>query len=258
VVVQTINVLQFTIKNREFIGESIVIDGQDLSLKNESQYGNGLLRFQRKSATQWEVSLTFVVLNIALTGLQCIHFSDDAADIQPSGRLSLILSSAAPILLVIPQSSDSSSNIQLLYALRISHDLNVYYKLETEIIFDSDAMHRYEEGTLGSANIVVIDGPQKTSFGKWLLLQNKSDLRINDAGFLSLDGFNLSAPSTGNFSTLHSIWSSHIAQGLCFYILILQALVATFCSCELRMKVAWKLSSGCFLREQDWQLLISL
>lgn len=87
-------------------------------------------------------------------------------------------------------------SLELSYALRISHDLDIYHKLDCEIIHDTEAIQRHQHGTLGVGNIVILDGPQKTLFGQWLLLQNMTDIR-HDNHSLNLDGRILTGASTG-------------------------------------------------------------
>lgn len=94
------------------------------------------------------------------------------ADIQPSGRLSLILSSKGPLLLVIPDEDDLS----LSYALRLAHDLDTFHKLDVEILTDTEANSLLEDGSLGPSNIVIFDGVKKTSFGRQLLGSAKHPL----------------------------------------------------------------------------------
>lgn len=96
---------------------------------------------------------------------QITYPEDHAADIQPSGRLSLILSSNGPLLFVIPDEDDPS----LSHALRLAHDLDTFHKLDTEILTDTEASRRLEGGSLGPSNVVIFDGPKKTSIGRRLL-----------------------------------------------------------------------------------------
>jgi hypothetical protein len=96
---------------------------------------------------------------------QITYPEDYAADIQPSGRLSLILSSKGPLLFVIPD----EDSLSLSQALRLAHDLDTFHKLDVEILTDAEASGILEDGSLGSSNIVIFDGLKKTSFGQRLL-----------------------------------------------------------------------------------------
>jgi hypothetical protein len=126
--------------------------------------------------------------------------ADISADIQNSGRLSLILASEAPIRLIVPTTSTdrSTPNAELSYALSISHDLATYHSLDSEVMGDCEAMLRYQNGSLGAGNIIVIDGPTKTSFGRQLLDRNMTDIRRDAADSLTLNNMPLDGPSTGN------------------------------------------------------------
>lgn len=96
---------------------------------------------------------------------QITYPENHVTDIQPSGRLSLILSSKGPLLFVIPDEDDLS----LSYALRLAHDLDTFHKLDVEILTDVEASGLLEAGSLGPQNIVVFDGVKKTTFGRRFL-----------------------------------------------------------------------------------------
>jgi hypothetical protein len=110
-------------------------------------------------------SSAFFNRDLSIRSFQVTYPEDHVADIQPSGRLSLILSSKGPLLFVIPDEDDLS----LSYALRLVHDLDTYHKLDVEILTDSEATGLLEGGSLGPSNVVVFDGPKKTSLGQKLL-----------------------------------------------------------------------------------------
>jgi len=103
---------------------------------------------------------------------QITYPEDHVADIQPSGRLSLILSSKGRLLFVVPDDDDLS----LSYALRLAHDLDTFHKLDVEISMDTEANGLLDDGSLGPLNIVVFDGVKKTSFGRRLLGGSKHPL----------------------------------------------------------------------------------
>ena len=66
--------------------------------------------------------------------------------------------------------------LSLSYALRLAHDLDTFHKLDVEILTDAEASGLLEDGSLGSSNIVIFDGPKKTSFGRRLLGGSKHPL----------------------------------------------------------------------------------
>ena len=66
---------------------------------------------------------------------------------------------------MIPDEDDLS----LSYALRLVHDLDTFHKLDAEILTDTEASGILESDSLGPSNIVILDGPKKTSFGRRLL-----------------------------------------------------------------------------------------
>ena len=110
-------------------------------------------------------SFAFFNRDPSTLSFQITYPEDHVADIQPSGRLSLILSSKGPLLFVIPDEDDLS----LSYALRLAHDLDTYHKLDVGILTDTEASGLLEDGSLGPSNVVIFDGPKKTSFGQKLL-----------------------------------------------------------------------------------------
>ena len=59
--------------------------------------------------------------------------------------------------------------ISLSYALRLAHDLDTFHKLDVEILADSEAVGLLDRGLLGASNIVIFDGPTKTTMGERLL-----------------------------------------------------------------------------------------
>lgn len=85
--------------------------------------------------------------------------------LQLSGRMQAILSSAAPLVLVV---SDQPSSHTLCVALRIAHDLQKYHKLDSEILRASEAMLRATADGLGKGNIVLI-GDISLEFARWCL-----------------------------------------------------------------------------------------
>lgn len=73
---------------------------------------------------------------------------------------------------MIPEEDDLS----LSYALRLAHDLDTFHKLDVEILTDVEASGLLEDGSLGPSNVVIFDGPKKTSFGRRLLGDSKHPL----------------------------------------------------------------------------------
>lgn len=66
---------------------------------------------------------------------------------------------------MIPDEDDLS----LSYALRLAHDLDTFHKLDAEVLTDAEVSGLLESESLGPSNIVILDGPKKTSFGRRLL-----------------------------------------------------------------------------------------
>jgi hypothetical protein len=139
---------------------------------------------------------------------------------------------------VIPNPTNFTSP-QLSYSQRISHDLDLYHKLDTEILYDAEALRRYQAGTL-VGNIVILDGAEKTTFGQQLLLQNRTDIRLNGESLFSNE-ISLDGPSKGiiRFFLHATLNRLTITQALRFYIHIPRVLAPSCCSFALLMKREW-------------------
>lgn len=115
---------------------------------------------------------------------------NDHSIFQLSGRMQEILSSAAPLVLVV---SDQPSSHTLCVALRIAHDLQTYHKLDSEILRTSEAMHRATAKGLGKGNIVVI-GDVSPEFAQWCLSRIAFALETMPQGLSEI----VSAPGSTN------------------------------------------------------------
>jgi len=160
--IDSTNVRQFTMGWKGNSSTRVIdIEGQAVN----SAEGEPFLRFRKDSEDTWRVRRVLLSICHLNRPFQITYPEDHAPDIQPSGRLSLILSSQTPILFVIPDEDDMS----LSYALRLAHDLDTFHKLDAEVLTDAEAGDLLERGSLGPSNIVILDGPNKTSFGRRLL-----------------------------------------------------------------------------------------
>ncbi|KAH6918772.1 hypothetical protein BKA70DRAFT_28649 [Coprinopsis sp. MPI-PUGE-AT-0042] len=72
-------------------------------------------------------------------------------------RLQTILTSPRPLTFVHAGSSDGGRAFSL--AVRLSHDLQVYHRLDAEIVDEDEAIDRSSKGDWGAGNIVVIGSP---------------------------------------------------------------------------------------------------
>lgn len=161
VAIDCTNVQRFTITRGSNSPGNINVEGQAMDIEN----GKVFVRFRKDAEGTWKVRSVLCFRLSFNRSSQITYPEDHVADIQPSGRLSLVLSSKGPLLFVIPDDDDQS----LSYALRLAQDLDVFHKLDVEILTDTDANGLLEGGSLGSSNIVIFDGPKKTSLGRRLL-----------------------------------------------------------------------------------------
>jgi hypothetical protein len=115
---------------------------------------------------------------------------DELITLQPSGRIQAVLTSAAPILLVIP---DTAPPQELSAALRIAHDLHTYHRLDAEIMPSSEALQHLEAGALSEGNVVVIGN---SSLVHWTLNQKNTRFQLKHSQ-LTLNGSTLDIPGLG-------------------------------------------------------------
>ena len=79
--------------------------------------------------------------------------------------------------------------------MRIAHSLDIYHKLDAEIVDDQEAAERLRDGTLGAGNVVVLGIGQLSGFAKDLLAQGSTPFTTRGGG-LALRGRSLDGPST--------------------------------------------------------------
>ena len=100
---------------------------------------------------------------------------------QLSGRLSAILTSATPLTIIIPSLAHADA---LSAAVRLAHALNVYQKLDSEIVADTEALHRLNSGHLSLGNIVVIStSGAYGDFFRTVIGQGRSEFILRDRTF---------------------------------------------------------------------------
>lgn len=118
-------------------------------------------------------------------------------DVTPS-RMQDILTSPGPIIFVVP---DVMPSRELSVALRIAHDLNLYHRLDAEIILESKALSLLEGERLPCSNLVFIGTPA-SSFAWMVLDSQQTPFGITKSSFLELNGQTLDDPNTGTLFSL--------------------------------------------------------
>ncbi|EJD02092.1 uncharacterized protein FOMMEDRAFT_157287 [Fomitiporia mediterranea MF3/22] len=111
----------------------------------------------------------------------------------PPGRLQNIFDTSGPITIVIP--SDPHFYTRMLSAaLRISHALDVYIKIDSEIITDTEALHRLNSNSEGNprhmqyhfqGNIVILGGKENALSRKLLQVpqsERQTEFGISESG----------------------------------------------------------------------------
>ncbi|KAH9946364.1 uncharacterized protein BXZ73DRAFT_37690 [Epithele typhae] len=177
--VRTSNVDAFTIPvgllPRDLVNSPIVVDGQTITLDEASWEQPEFILGLAKEST-WTVSP---------------YSPSSTITIARTGRIANFLTTHAPFTIVAATNVPS----QLSSALRIAHDLNIYHKLDAEIIDDDEATRRLRDGQLGAGNIAVLSIGATGPFATALLEQKKTPFELED-GVLSLRGRKLDGPST--------------------------------------------------------------
>ncbi|PCH38714.1 hypothetical protein WOLCODRAFT_97559 [Wolfiporia cocos MD-104 SS10] len=168
--VRTTNVKSFSI-HRLTNGIQLTVDDRPLHI-NETINDPVVLQFSIHDK-MWTVENSIVTPNI-----------------QNTGRLSNILNSVAPLLIVIP---DNSTDRMLSVAGRIAHNLDIYHKLDAEIIFADEALRRLQTGSLGRGNIVAF-GDVDNSFTRHILVDSRTPFQIHGTN-LFIKGRQLGQPS---------------------------------------------------------------
>ncbi|KAI8998905.1 hypothetical protein BD414DRAFT_476389 [Trametes punicea] len=105
----------------------------------------------------------------------------------PTGRLANILNSAGPLTIVVPTKHPFR---ELSGALRLAHNLNVYLKMDAEIIDDQEATERLEQMSLSSGNMVFVGLGESANS---ILQQGRTAFGTVD-GVLELKGRRLNEP----------------------------------------------------------------
>lgn len=111
---------------------------------------------------------------------------------QSSGRMQLILESAAPLILVIP---DENRIQELSAALRIAHDLHKFHRIDSEIVLSSEASKRIHDNTMSQGNLVIV-GDVDASLIQWCFSRQESLFRI-DSHPPTLNGQTLDVGGSG-------------------------------------------------------------
>ena len=115
----------------------------------------------------------------------------------PPARLQSILSSNGPITFIISHNTNSPD---LSVALRLAHDLQIYHRLDSEILSESEIQTCLLSGRLPPGNIVFI-GKQSSVFPRALLSEKRTPFEAK-GNVLELNGQVLDDPSTGLCSSI--------------------------------------------------------
>lgn len=110
-----------------------------------------------------------------------------------SGRIQTILTSPMPIQIIIPQRSPSRERSA---ALRLAHILNVYHKLDVDIVDGDEALSNIHDGTFTPGNVIAI-GDTRAPLIQHLLAEKRTPFLIDDTS-LSVNGRPLTQAGLGS------------------------------------------------------------
>ncbi|TFK86071.1 alpha/beta-hydrolase [Polyporus arcularius HHB13444] len=153
---------------------AVIVDGQTLELDEAT----------------WDLP-DFILALAQESGVWIPYASSDIPVAPPTGRIANLLTTSAPMVIVIP---DRTPSRLLSAALRIAHALDLYHKLDAEIVDDEEAMRRLKEGLLGLGNMVILSSGKLSAFATTILDKRQTSFGVR-GGSLELRGRLLNEPS---------------------------------------------------------------
>ena len=96
---------------------------------------------------------------------------------RPPGRIQSVLSSPGPITIITSGKSNGNDHWA---ALRLAHVLQLYHRLDSEIIAEDEAHTRTTCDTWRNGNIISI-GPPRSPYAKGILGQRRTSVRSIDS-----------------------------------------------------------------------------
>ncbi|TFY66824.1 hypothetical protein EVG20_g4262 [Dentipellis fragilis] len=128
------NVKSFSLDRRRTPAPKLVVDGVDILL---TQLHGNIARIE-SGLNGWQVQEAANLINLP----------------QKSGRLATILTTPGPLQIIVPNITSQSRELSI--AQRLAYNLNLFHKLDTEIISDAEALQRLQDHNMGLGNIIVI------------------------------------------------------------------------------------------------------
>ena len=198
--VRTTNVKAFSVRlgslPEDVKNAPFLVDGQSVELDEASWDQPDFFLALARDQGVWNVSAMLgiiLALQLIVVILPQPYPLFDVKTTTPTGRILNVLNSTGPFTIVVPSRSPSA---ELSAALRIAHNLNVYHKLDAEVITEGEAAVRLRDGSLASGNLVVLGSGDLGAFATSILKEAKTPFALRDST-LELRGQSLNAPSTG-------------------------------------------------------------
>ncbi len=174
---------------------AVIVDGQTLELDEATwDLPDFILALAQKSGLWIVGCLISMRGDITISFRSAIsqpYASSDIPVAPPTGRIANLLTTSAPMVIVIP---DRTPSRLLSAALRIAHALDLYHKLDAEIVDDEEAMRRLKEGLLGLGNMVILSSGKLSAFATTILDKRQTPFGVR-GGSLELRGRLLNEPS---------------------------------------------------------------
>lgn len=152
------------------------------------------------------------IRGVALKQRLQVQVLPTSAASEPPSRIQSILSSTAPIYFVVSGNSDSPS---LSFATRVVHDLNLFHKLDAEIIFEQEASFSEDFSSATGGHIVYI-GNLTSPYIRKILEKGETPFKFEDSQ-LYLNGTPVITFGKGMFiSYEHASWCQRLSTALLF------------------------------------------
>ncbi|KAG8790630.1 hypothetical protein FRC17_008875 [Serendipita sp. 399] len=123
--------------------------------------------------------------------------------VRPSGPMNRILATTSPLTIIIPR-----SDIHVSYALQIAHNLLSYLRIDSNIVFDDEALQLHDQDC---SNQVILGGVNNI-FGRAVLAKRPSEVQFTEEGW-QLRSYLFNEPGLVCSSSLAMFVSGTDAEG---------------------------------------------
>ncbi|PPQ70920.1 hypothetical protein CVT24_009982 [Panaeolus cyanescens] len=169
--VYTSNIRQFSPPSS--LARNVVITVDDIAVSNDAWSDNAsilMLHLDDRLGRHWKwkvnepIPFRMILADAELSQI-CIDQSSKPAASNPPGRVQAILSSPGPITIVTTTVDDARESS---IASRLAYVLQLYHRIDSEIISQEEAANRTQQDTWLAGNVVLIGTPRSTYIQKLL------------------------------------------------------------------------------------------